>query len=142
MQNVSEILLQGTKSQAYSMPTGTEECLRELDSLEFSSLSHGYDVTQGFHSLLQFSIIMNRKLSKHDLCSSCSYDISKYVLKINDDAMDCMKFLNNGTRGGGEGIGTRQRGKNSHKKLSHKEKRLKKKLKCTKYKLNPHMKGI
>ena len=81
------------------MPTGTEECLRELDSLDFSSLSHGYDVTQAFHSQLQFSVTMNRKLSKHDLCANCSYDFSSYVLKINDDAMDYMKFLNNG--GGG-----------------------------------------
>jgi hypothetical protein len=45
MQNVSEIILQGTEPQAYSMSTGTEECLRELESLDVSSLSHGYDVT-------------------------------------------------------------------------------------------------
>jgi hypothetical protein len=50
-----------------------------------------------------------------------------------------MKFSNNGEGGA---IVTRQRGTNSYKKLSHKEKVLKKKLKCTKYKLNPHMKGI
>jgi len=80
------------------MAKGTEECLRELDSLDFSSLSHGYDVTQAFYSQLQFSVIMNRKLSKHDLCSNCSYDISNYVLKINDNAIDYMKFLNNGRR--------------------------------------------
>ena len=44
MQDVSEIILQGTKPQAYSTPIGTEECLRELESLDVSSLSHGYDV--------------------------------------------------------------------------------------------------
>ena len=61
------------------MPEGTEECLRELESLEVSSLSHGYDVTQAFYSHLQFSVIMNRKLSKHDLCSNCSYDFSNLL---------------------------------------------------------------
>lgn len=45
MQNVSEIILQGTEPQAYSVATGTEECLRELESLDVSSLSPDYDVT-------------------------------------------------------------------------------------------------
>ena len=45
MQSVSEINLHDTTSQACSMPTGTEVCLREHEFLDVSSLSHGYDVT-------------------------------------------------------------------------------------------------
>jgi hypothetical protein len=45
MQIVSEIILHGTKPQAYSMPIDTEECLCEHESLDVSSLSYGYNVT-------------------------------------------------------------------------------------------------
>jgi hypothetical protein len=81
---------------------------------------------------------MNRNLSKHDLCSNCSYDFSSYVLKINDNAKDYMKLSNTG----GRGHRHTTKGNKLLQKIAPQIKRLKKKLKCTKYKMNPHMKGI
>jgi hypothetical protein len=68
------------------------------------------------------------------------YDFSNYVFKINDDAIDYIKFSNNRGEGGGHRHTTK--GNKLLQKIVPQRKRLKKKLKCTKYKLNPHMKGI